>query len=402
MQSCVQNIPDSTRRLFVAFSGGLDSSVLLHLLVSGKLTYPIIPWHINHGLQDAAEQMEGFCLAQASKYNLECRVDRLEMQANQSNLEATARHQRYAIFEQELGAQDCIVTAHHADDQVETFLLNAFRGSGSAGLRGIARAKDLGKGKLIRPLLDFSRDDLVQYASQHQLEWCDDPSNDSARFDRNYLRQSVIPAIKQRWPQFCRSLSTVTDIQVETQGLLEDLATIDYSNSVRSAAGMSFLDLATMQGLTPARQKNLIRQWVNIQNYAALPAARLLELTRQLSAGTDSKVQISMPAYSIRMYDKGLYLVPQSEAPLLQVEYQFKHSELITIDAIDSSWSRNQVFELLGIGDHGQHLSLKFSEIDKADKHRLKRLFQKYRIPPWKRASTPIVYLDGKLVGLLQ
>ncbi len=133
MQSCLELIPADTRRVLLAFSGGLDSCVLLHLLVSSKPSWKLLPWHINHGLLETAMQMEQFCRQRVHDYGLEIRVEQLDLGNIKSNIEAEARRQRYRVFE--LGSQqgDCILTAHHADDQAETFLLNAMRGSGVAG-----------------------------------------------------------------------------------------------------------------------------------------------------------------------------------------------------------------------------------------------------------------------------
>ena len=160
MQTCLDIIPRDTQRVLVAFSGGLDSSVLLHLLMQQECNFEIIPWHINHGLLDVAMQMEAFCRTQAQGYGLEIRIDHLDLAGIESNIEAEARKQRYRLFERFSEAGDCILTAHHADDQAETFLLNALRGSGSAGLRGIARVRQLGEALVLRPLLDYSRAEL--------------------------------------------------------------------------------------------------------------------------------------------------------------------------------------------------------------------------------------------------
>ena len=200
----------------MAYSGGLDSSVLLHMLLSTEREYEILPWHINHGLVENALQMEQFCIQQAQAYGLEIRVDRLDLTNVDSNIEAVARDRRYRLFEESTQAGDCILTAHHADDQAETFLMNALRGSGVAGLRGIARQRRLGSSLLLRPLLEFSREQLEDYANRHEVAWFNDPSNQNPRFDRNYLRREIVPLIRQRWPGYQDALSTSSEIQSET------------------------------------------------------------------------------------------------------------------------------------------------------------------------------------------
>ena len=278
MQSCLDLIPDDVNRVFVAFSGGLDSSVLLHLLVSKTRNFEIIPWHFNHGLLYIAPRMEAFCIDRASRYGLEIRVDQLDLRNIDSNIEAEARHQRYLLFAEHTRAGDCIVTAHHADDQAETFLLNALRGSGSAGLRGIARQRLLGDALLLRPLLNFSRKQLEQYAAQQEIAWFNDPSNQSDRFDRNYLRNQVIPAVRERWPHFQDALSSASELQSEIQDLLDEIAALDYAElKAANSEGIATLDLPGLLQLSPGRRKNLVRYWIVEAGLPKIPQAPLQE-----------------------------------------------------------------------------------------------------------------------------
>ena len=404
MQSCLDLIPDDVNRVLVAFSGGLDSSVLLHLLVSKSRNFQVIPWHFNHGLLDIAPKMEAFCIEQAGHYGLEIRVDQLDLKNIDSNIEAEARHQRYLLFAEHTRAGDCIVTAHHADDQAETFLLNALRGSGSAGLRGIARRRRLGGALLLRPLLDFSREQLEQYAAQQEIQWFDDPSNQSSRFDRNYLRNQVIPAIRERWPRFQDALSTASELQSETQDLLDEIAALDYAQlRAADSDGIATLDLAGLLQLSMGRRKNLVRYWIVEAGLPTIPQARLQELMNQLHAKQDATPEIAMPEYSIRLYDQRLFLVREGRNQGDCGVYEFGLNSHIEIKQLGLNLKRQSVFRQLELADKGQSLSLRFRDKgeENADRHRLKRLFQKHRVPPWERASIAQVYLDGRLEGLL-
>ncbi len=404
MQSCLDLIPGDVRRVFVAFSGGLDSSVLLHLLVSKKRKFQIIPWHFNHGLLDVASRMEAFCIEQARSYGLEIRVDRLELGDIDSNIEAEARRQRYQMFAQNSQAGDCILTAHHADDQAETFLLNALRGSGSAGLRGIARQRMLGETLLLRPMLHFNRDQLEAYAAQREIAWFNDPSNQTNRFDRNYLRNQVIPSIKARWPHFQGALTVASELQSETQVLLDEIAALDYDKlKTADSGGIPTLDLAGLLQLSPGRRKNLVRFWVAGAGLSAVPQARLEELMNQLHAKPDATPEIAMPDYSIRLYDQRLYLVVEGRVHNYCGSFDFGLSSDIEIEEFDLRLQRAAVFKQLELEDQGQALTLKYrNEGQKnSDRHRLKRLFQNHRVPPWERSSIAQIYLDGKLEGLL-
>ncbi len=403
MQTCLDIIPDDVERVFVAYSGGLDSSVLLHLVASAA-RFEVVPWHVNHGLLDVAEQMQQFCLDQAQRLGLEARVDRLELGGLERNIEAEARRCRYRLFERESRAGDCILTAHHADDQAETFLLNALRGSGSAGLRGIARRRRLGRALLLRPLLDFSREQLESYAREHEIAWFNDPSNRDLRFDRNYLRNQVTPLLKSRWPHFQSALAVASGLQAETQTLLDEIAAADFAELRREAsAGIATLDVPGLLRLSAGRRKNLVRYWVAQPGLAAVPNARLEELMRQLFAAPDSLPEICLPGYSIRLYDRRLFIVRDAPAPCCDRQYDFGRNPEIVIAERNLELQRREVFEQLGIEDTDQDLSLRFRVDGEAndDRHRLKRLFQKHRVPPWRRDLVAQVYVDGELQGLL-
>jgi len=404
MQSCLALIPDDTDLVYLAYSGGLDSSVLLHLLVSSQPRYRIIPWHVNHGLQDSALQMEQFCIDHARQYGLEARVDRLEPGSIESNVEATARRLRYRLFEDGNGPQDCVLTAHHADDQAETFLLNALRGSGSAGLRGIARCRQLGSGQLLRPLLDYSRRQLEEYAQFYELAWFNDPSNSDLRFDRNYLRNQVFPVLAARWPHYQTALSTSSQLQGETQEMLDELAHIDLQALSRSTAGNNpTLDLTELVQLSPGRRRNLLRYWIAQAGLPAMPGSRLQEVMNQLGARVDAIPEIAMPDYSIRLYDQRLFLVPVGTEHDCHGVFEFGLATMIEINDCKLRCSRKDLFSRLQIEDHKQLVSVRFRDAEQpaVDRHRLKRLFQKHRVPPWKRPFTAQVYLDGELAGLL-
>lgn len=404
MQSCLDLIPDHVKRVFVAYSGGLDSSVLLHLLASKPRHFQIVAWHFNHGLLDVAPAMEAFCVEQVQGYGLEIRIDQLDLKDIDSNIEAEARRQRYLLFKQHTQVGDCIVTAHHADDQAETFLLNALRGSGSAGLRGIARQRMLGDSLLLRPLLQFSREQLEAYATQQEISWFNDPSNQSNRFDRNYLRNQVMPAIRTRWPHYQAALSSACELQSETQDLLDEIAALDFA-ALKSApsAGFTTLDLSGLLRLSPGRRKNLLRYWIADAGLTTIPQARLQELMNQLHAKSGATPEVAMPDYAIRLYDRRLFLVVDDGVPNQPGVFDFGSNRDVEIEPRGIKIKRQDIFDRLKLVDQGQLLTLRFRDQGEqnSDRHRLKRLFQKHRVPPWERSTVAQIYLDGKLEGLL-
>ena len=405
LEICLGSISAEFERVVLAFSGGVDSCVLMHLLNAHPAPLKILPWHINHGLQAVADEMEAFCRSVADRYKLDIEVSHLNLDPDMANLESEARKARYALFEQALTPTDCLMTAHHAEDQAETLLLNILRGSGSSGLRGIAYRRTIGSSILVRPLLEISRADILAYAQRHRLKWYDDPSNKSQRFNRNYLRHQVIPKIKNRWPGYLESIRSVITIQAETQQVLEELGAQDYQQ-VRYQSETETRDLLcrnTFQLLSYSRQKNLIRYWLKKYDCASLPQSRLNELIRQLNSRTDSMPVVSGSGYEIRVYNQCLYIVYKNSQVPLRAGYEFNHSARLNIKELDLKLERESIFLRLNRKDSGQSIKLKFrlkNQGPSPDSHRLKRLFQKHKIPPWKRPVTPQVYLDDELAGL--
>ena len=192
------------QRIIVAFSGGLDSMVLLHALATGAKVgnETLFAVHINHGLHEDSDDWLRFCESVAGELGVEFAslaavVDR----STGPGLEAAARRARYGALRNFVSRNDWLFSAHHRDDQAETLLLNLMRGSGPAGLAGIGEVQPIAEGWLVRPLLDYSRRDLLAYAERFELTWIDDPSNEDRSFDRNYLRHEILPRLDERWPE---------------------------------------------------------------------------------------------------------------------------------------------------------------------------------------------------------
>ncbi|NLC09122.1 MAG: tRNA lysidine(34) synthetase TilS, partial [Gammaproteobacteria bacterium] len=186
----------------VAFSGGLDSTVLLHILATQipPSSRPALrAVYIHHGLQQAAEDWPAHCQSVCEQLGVALSVIKIKV-AQQASVEQAARNARYAAYAEHLQPEELLLMAQHQDDQAETLLFRLLRGSGVTGLQAIPRQRALGQAHLLRPLLGIARQELEDYAQQHQLNWVEDPSNAEEYFDRNFLRRQIIPLLKQRWP----------------------------------------------------------------------------------------------------------------------------------------------------------------------------------------------------------
>jgi len=212
-----------------------------------------------------------------------------------------------------------------------------------------------------------------------------------------------MPLLKARWPGYLESIRSVVSIQAETQDALNELGAQDLQCLQPNPGITDSLSIIEMLSLSRSRQKNVIRYWLQLCGGASLPQARLNELIEQLSARNDAMPLIAGNGYDIRIYDHCLFMVPHGEITILEESYVFNRRQLLKIEAISLQIDRESIMRCLDRKDSGQLISLKFrrpANSSNPDRHRLKRLFQKYKIPPWKRALTPQIYLDGKLIGL--
>jgi len=262
----------------IAFSGGLDSTVLLHLLADYARTHPAPPLraiHIHHGLQPAADAWPAHCEHVCANLGVELRVIHVQV-APGASLEQAARDARYAAFTNVVGPGEVLFTGQHRDDQAETLLFRLLRGAGLRGLTAMPAQRPLGQGSLARPLLAIARQQLHAYAQAQGLTWIEDPTNSDTAFARNYLRGEVFPVLQQRWPQASQNLARCAAHLGEAQGLLDEVAQADLAKAEEGAAaawvGLDSLALAVLAALSPARQRNALQYWLS--HRTRLPDAR--------------------------------------------------------------------------------------------------------------------------------
>ncbi|WP_252090572.1 tRNA lysidine(34) synthetase TilS [Pseudomonas sp. MWU13-3659] len=254
---------------YVAFSGGLDSTVLLHLLADYARQHPTPPLraiHVHHGLQRAADAWPAHCQSVCDALGIELEVIPVQV-APGASLEQAARNARYGAFEQLLKPGDVLFTGQHRDDQAETLLFRLLRGAGLRGLSAMPVHRALGQGRLVRPMLGLSRQRLQAYADTHGLVWVDDPSNCDTAFARNFLRGEVLPLLHSRWPQAEASLARSAEHLGEALGLLDELAASDLACACGKAPlpwlGLDSLNLELLAALSPARQRNALQFWLS-------------------------------------------------------------------------------------------------------------------------------------------
>jgi tRNA(Ile)-lysidine synthase len=252
----------------IAFSGGLDSTVLLHLLADLARQHalpPLTAVHVHHGLQAVAASWPGHCRQVCQILGVAFQVIDVQVRPGAS-LEQAARQARYAALEGVMQEGEVLLTAQHRDDQAETLMFRLLRGAGVRGLAAMPAHRPLGKGQLFRPFLDEPRAVLEAYAQEEGLSWIEDPSNQDSRFSRNYLRSHVMPMLATRWPQAVVSMTRSAAHLAEAQGLLDELAMQDLAAAQTPCTwpwlDLPSLELAPLESLSEARQRNALRHWL--------------------------------------------------------------------------------------------------------------------------------------------
>jgi len=400
------------RRFLVAFSGGIDSSVLLHALAESRKVHrtPILAIHINHGLHEDASDWEAHCRKVAADLDVPFIGETVEIDDKSGlGLEATARQARYDAFRDIAEEDDWLLSAHHEDDQAETLLLNLMRGSGLAGIAGIGALQRFARGMLARPLLGVSGGSIKAYAEEQELRWIDDPSNLDTRFDRNFLRRDLIPALAERWPGVAQRLAKSAELAAEASEMLNDLAQLDIAN-IATGVMPDKLDIEGLKSLSEKRQRNLLRYAARQCGLPPPPATRLQQITHELiPARVDAQPLVGWPGAEVRRYRDKLYLlaeVPDEEALA---------TTKLTADGdwLDLGQGRGQMRLEAGV-DGGIDCELveggldlrfrqggeEFCPVGRQRTHKLKKLLQEDGVVPWMRQRIPLLYSGDSLVAV--
>ena len=403
---------DKPCRFLVAMSGGIDSTVLLHSLAkcAASPQTPILAIHINHGLHDDATTWEEHCRTMATNLDVPFVSEAVEINLESGlGLEATARQARYDAFRKYVEEGDWLLSAHHENDQAETLFLNLMRGSGLSGIAGIGALQSFGHGMLVRPLLDVSGSSIEAYAEQNKLRWIDDPLNLDTRFDRNFLRQEIIPALAERWPGVSARLGRSAKLAGEASEMLNDLAELDLA-AVSIGMKPDRLDLERLKSLSEKRQRNVLRYATRKCGLPMPPATRLYQITHELiPAREDGQPLVSWPGAEIRRYRDKLYLLAGTGS-----EEKLTVAELMT----DGSWldlgtGRGQMRLQAGVDGGIDCETVKggillryrqggeaFRPVGRKSTHKLKKLLQEDGIVPWMRQRIPLLYSGDYLVAV--
>ncbi len=368
VERAVASISDSGR-FAVGYSGGLDSTVLLHAAAMRLPPERLRALHVNHGLQPEARAWQRHCERVAE--TLGVAIDVLRVTVEAGNVEAQARRARYSAWRETLRPSERLLLGHHADDQAETVLWRLFTGRAPVGM---PKERPLGDGRLARPFLHLRRSQLAAYAKAHDLAWVEDPANADRRLDRNFIRHEIMPNLEARFPRAVNILSSIAP--------------------ARFAGPDASLPI---DGLTA----NGVRAWLGF----GVPDRRIAEMLRQAHAVADANPVVRLPGGdTVRRYADRLYRVPVLPMPKVRESenrrIEVGRTEQLPHGTID--WRRVNA----GLAD-GLELTVRYRSgserlvpVGRGVSKRLKALFQEHRIPPWQRDLWPLLFLDELLVAV--
>ena len=413
IQALKQNAP--SQRWWVAYSGGLDSHVLLHALsrnVSKEEGIHLNAIHINHQLSPHANQWQNHCIDVCHQLNIPCQVLRVNAQPllGESPEEA-ARHARYQAFSSLISNQDCLISAHHCDDQAETLLLQLFRGAGIKGLAAMPEQSVLGQGYLLRPFLNINQAFLREYAQQHQLCWIEDESNQVTQYDRNFLRHKVMPLLKARWPSVSQTLKRTSEVCAESDALMHQLIFSDldsFEGSVHNTVSQSKLKRVSIP-----HQRLLLRSWLYQQGFRLPSRVKLEEVVRcVIHSRFDANPLVTWDSFGIRRYGDDIYSIKdysQSMAVNLNaLKWDLKNDlilphdngilrcEIRTGKGISINKSQDHSIEVR-FRTGGERISLEGRHCS----HALKKLFQQWRVAPWMRSHIPLITFGEQVIQVV-
>lgn len=402
----------SLKTLVIGYSGGLDSCVMLHMAWRFSQQYShihVVPVHIHHGLQASADNWAEHCIEVAASWALPCHVERVSVIPQpRTSLESLARDARYHALRHYMGPNTALLTGHHLDDQAETFLLAMKRGSGVKGLSAMGPSKPFADGQLLRPLLSYSRQQLHAYAVEHGLVWIEDTSNNDLAFDRNFLRHHIVPALNSRWQGASHSIARSAQHCAESQVLLNELADIDLGDTCVTSDS---LPITLLEPLSEPRRNNLLRYWLSA-HHAPMPSAAILQQVWQSVALSreDAQAQVVWQGWQIRRYQHALYLLPKTE-PLqawepiavndLAQPVCFSCGRILEFQQLSDGVRLRQPDAALAVSVQFNVAGLRFRPHNRSHSRPLKKWWQEWQVPPWQRASVPLLFFGDELVAVV-
>ena len=408
LAQCLGAADPLPRGLCVALSGGLDSSLLLALTASlrGARRLPALrALHVDHGLHADSARWSVHCAAIAERLDVPIGILRVDARpAEGESPEAAAREARYAALRARLDDGEMLLTAHHADDQLEGVLLQWLRGGGLRAVAGMAPVRRFGSGWHARPLLGFTRAELAAEAAATRLDWVDDPSNDDLRLDRNYLRHSVLPALRTRWPAAARTVGRVAAQAAEALAMEEEIARADLGFAAEGAA----LVHERLELLPAARRRWVLRCWLRSLGLPVPSEATLASLEHDVARAAEDRVPCTRwPGARVHRYRGRLHAEAESLAAAALPVGRWVAGTACDLGPLGrlelcASTGRGLCAARVGTGLElvSRPDGARFQPMRSAHHRPMRKWLQDRGVLPWRRAQLPLFALGGEIVAV--
>lgn len=408
--------------VYVAFSGGVDSSSLLHALArlidQGDSSFVLEAIHVNHGLQSESGEWAEHCRKFCEHLNVPLHVFLVDATPKTGESpEESARKERYRAFARQMQNGDQLFTAHHQEDQAETFLLQALRGAGPRGLAAMGMTTPFDAGQLMRPLLHFSQQSLQEYALREELEWIEDPTNQQQSADRNFIRHEILPRLKIRWPAAALTLSRSSDHCAEASQLVERWAE-EQLTDLAVGDPMPLLESEPVEN-----SKARIRYWLEM-NGAGLPdAIHLHRIIREVINSREDAVSVvrwknrNGREVKVRRFQGLLYMETgkslEADGGNGKVLNFFMEWDLQQPLYIPETGIRLVARTVSGVGIRKDLLQGKKVTVrsrvggerchsgGSRQRRTLKNLLRERGIPPWERGRIPLIFVGDNLAQVV-
>lgn len=423
LNKLVTALPERPERtLVLGYSGGVDSEVLAFVLSKYIEAYPEINTklvYVHHGLSENADDWQRHCQHQAEQYQLPFVVRRVDVKKGaRLSIESEARKVRYQALKQELpNSGDVLLTAHHQDDQLETILLALKRGQGTKGLAAMAQVQPLDEQCWqIRPLLNYSKDEIVEFASKNSLNHIEDESNQDTKFDRNFLRQDIIPHLKQRWSAIAETASRSALLCRQQEELLSEVTEQKLQQHLgESKYAETVLNLETFRHLSLAWQRQLFRAFI-LRHSLLVPSMVQLDqaIGQVINAKTDAKVELKFSDLLIRRFRNQVF-VSELSACAEPENIDLGWADVLEQKPIVLSDGRQLRFTILENGSetgirlptNNEKVSIRFNVTGsyrchptfRSQARSLKKLWQELSVPPWGRSKVPMLFFNENLMA---
>ena len=415
-------VPDNLRdinlenysRIAVAFSGGLDSSVLLHSLVGiPEFKEKVFAIHVNHGLSPNSKSWIKHCDKFCSGLGVNFIPLTIELENSKTN-ENILRQARYEALFSCLKQGDVLCTAHHQDDHIETILFRILRGTGIKGLAGIEKYSQMEGIDLIRPLISYSKKDLLDYANQFEVNWIEDESNEDLSISRNFIRKKVIPNLKNdNWPEYKNSISYLSSKAKEANEILDEIAYLDLK--LCASESLDRLSILKIKELSHARAMNVLFTWLGINTHLGVSNKLTDQVYKSIILASESSNPVvtfgkkgQKGSFQIRRFNNFLHHLPLTETETLSNKKVWKWNTNNPLElptgtlSMQLSLGKGISTQLTepGISIKGRIGGERCKPEGRSKSQKLKKLFQEYRVPPWVRDRIPLVYVGDQLAAV--